>query len=268
MKTSHCKLFLGTMSVNTVAVLAIWAVSSNVASANSCVISDCSIANSASTCSLKLFDNIWRRLQYYPLEQNEPHIDDSEHLFNIMYNHQERSCIKLEIYVDINYWSWFKLDVRCLSSLTIQTFGINFEPKFHQAKNLSCIKYNEMFILNGEPCDTSAGEKLRLTFLDNGDQLLLEDLSGKVSNGTSLLLQKTDAVSEGRPSCECPSVKKFFDKKKNCANRYEIAALESLKAKSDENKKFSSKQNRNYSKGSIVGTVFGFFILVVILGLI
>lgn len=108
---------------------------------------------------------------------------------------------------------------------------LEYVPKFGiygDIQSISCIQKNTVFV-GGRTCPSPAGEKLRLTFLDNGDRLLMEDLSGKVPNGTSQMLHQTNRSKETQ--CECPNVRKMLDNNKNCPSLDEVGLLEKLTEK-------------------------------------
>lgn len=72
-----------------------------------------------------------------------------------------------------------------------------------------------------EKCGFFANEQLILSFSD--DQLLMEDLSGTVPKGSSLLLRKTEFRKNNE--CVCEKMESFWDNTWNCTFFAEIEVL-------------------------------------------
>lgn len=264
------------MSVGIVVLLAFNTISSTVASANSCVLSDCSVPSS-SNCSRQLLDRfIGRKRSYLPPEQTGLNISESDHLLNLLNDSPERKCIDLQtgqsyFFVPfVLFEELYCIELVC-HSVYFRTLALDYVlhiKNYSDMQSKLCIKHNAIQI-NAEYCSSPVGEKLRLTFFDNGDRLLMEDLSGKAPNGTSLMLQKTNRVDNTK--CECPNVGKMIDKNKKCATIEEIEALEQLRAKQRKNEssegKLSRKQNRNHASNWIIGFGFGCLVFLGIVGM-
>lgn len=243
-------------------VLTFWAVS--LTSANSCVLSDCSISTSTN-CSRPLFERFNnRRSLFLSLEQTVLNINNSEHLFKLLNASPDKNCLDLvwETSSATNLYFYFYCKTHGFSILLLE-YVPTFEV-FGDIQSISCIQKNAILV-DGRTCPSPAGEKLRLKFLDNGDRLLMEDMSGKVPNGTSLMLHQTNR-SNGT-QCECPNVRKMLDNNKNCPSLDEVELLEALTAKLVENESNPGITLRNQNWNWIIGTVIGCLIFVGIVGL-
>lgn len=261
------------MSADIVAILAFGTISLTVASANSCVLSDCSIPSS-SNCTRQLLDRfIGSKRSYSHPEQTALNISDSDHLLNLLNDSPERKCINWETrqrFFFVPFEQLYCIELVC-HSVYFRTLALDYVlhiKNYSDMQSKVCIKHNAIQI-NAEYCSSPVGEKLRLTFFGNGDGLLMEDLSGKVPNGTSLMLQKTNRVDNTK--CECPNVGKMIDKNKKCATIEEMEALEQLRAKQRKNEtsegKLSRKQSRNYASNWIIGFGFGCLVFLGIVGM-
>lgn len=194
-----------------------------------CQLVDCSISN-ASECSWAelVHDNL-----FVPVEQNMPRITDPHHLFNFLYNPFERNCVRVRFSTFEEPINSFQLGVSCGSNMN-PGIHLTFLIQFHQSSNgslVSCFKRGKVTKNQGKKCNYFAHEQLRLTFIENYDQLLVEDLSNKVPKGTRLILRKI--VPELDKRCVCHHLELYKSEKYEC--RYNVA-VETRYAKNNKNK--------------------------------
>ncbi|KAL1375378.1 hypothetical protein pipiens_004678 [Culex pipiens pipiens] len=185
---------------------------------------DCSLSNS-SNCSW--FDLIKDEF-YTPLGPPKPAVHHPEHLFNLIYSPLEPNCHTLRIVSLIDDSASFvlSLGVKCASHLAASLavfFNVNFRQPNDSAA-ISCITRDAVTMNLAQKCGHIAGEQLRLTFSDDGDQLAIEDLAMDVP--TSLTLQKTKHQTD--MGCVCRSLKTYWMERWSCMM---IAEQEVLTAK-------------------------------------
>lgn len=193
-----------------VAVLAVFSPGTIVESV--CQIGDCSLPT-MSNCSQ--FGKISTH-HFVARQPPRSTIDDPDHLFNMLYNPFENDCLYLRVdALNNNYLNnKFALILECAYHHS-RISAVNFEVTFQQsngARSLQCISRNATSMQLGVKCGIFANEQLRLTF--SNDQLLMEDLSSKVPEGTSLLLSKTDY--QRNKQCVCQNLTLFWIKKQPC----------------------------------------------------
>lgn len=156
-----------------------------------CSISDCSL-RVPSNCSF-----VAKKECYTALDQPKPKTGDPEHLFNLLYDPLEKGCVSLKVQTLIKSdEAVLKLDVYCKSSLSesvVKYFVINFSAT-GKPGSISCFG-------NAEMCKLLNHEQLRLSFLGNGDELMLDDLSSKVPKGSWMWLRKTECTKN--ETCVC-----------------------------------------------------------------
>lgn len=177
-----------------------------------CQINECSLSNS-SNCSW--FDLIKEEF-FTALEPPKPAVQDPDHLFNLIYNPLEPNCqtLRIDSLIDHSTSFVFSLDVECASHL-FATFSVIFNVSFqqpHDSASISCITRDAVTMNRAKKCGLFAGEQLRLTFSDDGDQLLIEDMAGNVP--TSLMLQKTEY--QENMNCVCRSHKIYWMERWPC----------------------------------------------------
>lgn len=196
--------------VKLVVVLLVLALSTPLrAEESACQISDCSLA-SGSNCS---WINSGRMADYIAVQNTSlttPPPNNPEHLFNLLQDPRHSRCIYMSFFVRGGI---LKLGVQC-SSIYNSFSEMSFQVKFNQSSG-HCIERSSLTKKRAEKCGIFANEQLKLTFLgDDEHRLLLEDLSGMVPAGTSLLLQKMNPAFDKQ--CECPNLIMFLIKKQSC----------------------------------------------------
>lgn len=204
-------------------VLAIFTISISTVSAF-CQLSECSLSNS-SNCSW--FDLVKDEF-YTPLEPPNPVVQDPEHLFNLIYNPLEPNCqtLRIESLIDDSAAFLFSWGVKCASHLAA-TFTVFFNVNFQQpsdSASVSCITRDAITMNLVRKCGHIASEQLRLTFSDDGDQLVIEDIAMDVP--TSLTLQKTK--HQTKIDCVCRRLETYWMERWSCIK---IAEQEILNAK-------------------------------------
>lgn len=188
-----------------------------------CQLEDCALTN-LSNCSW--FD-LPEEEFYVPLEPPNPAAADPDHLFNLIYDPTEKSCIFLKvgrIILDNGRFALY-LKVQCafqLNGKLIIFFDVNFQQPDSSAL-ISCIKRDAVGMNQAKKCGFIAREQLRLTFSGNGDKLLVEDLSGEGQNRTSLLLKKTKYYRN--MVCNCNDLEAYHLEKIPCIIDAEIEIL-------------------------------------------
>lgn len=192
-----------------------------------CQLSDCSISD-ASECSL--FELVEDNL-YVPVEQNRPQMTDPNHLFNFLYDPFERNCLRVRFSTFKDTINYFQLGVNCGSKMN-SGIHLTFLIQFHQSSNgslVSCFKRDKVTKTQGKKCNYFAHEQLRLTFIENYDQLLIEDLSDRVPKGTRLILRTIMPELDRR--CVCHDLESYRSEKYEC--RYNVE----VETRYDKNKK-------------------------------
>lgn len=157
-----------------------------------CQISDCSNGE-RSNCFF-----VPKKECYTALDQPKPKIADPEHLFNLLYEPYEKGCVSLKVETFFKSdEAALKLEVYCKYSLSkslVKYFVINFSVT-GKPGSIACHR-------NAEMCKFLKYEQLRLLYLGNGDELVLDDLSSKVPNGSWMWLRKTECTEN--KTCACP----------------------------------------------------------------
>lgn len=182
-----------------------------------CQLSDCLISD-ASECSwVELVEDNFNA----PAEQNMSQMTDLDHLFNFLFNPFERDCVRINFSKPhlIKAGNFFDLTVYCGSKMVL-SIHLTFLVQFHQPSNgslISFIKRDEIKEFQGKKCDLFAHEQFSLTFMENNDQLLIEDLSSIVPRGTRLILRKTDGTPDR--SYQCQDLITYRDEKTDCLNK-------------------------------------------------
>lgn len=200
------------MIVHLVSFVVLAVFSSETIVESTCQIGDCSLPT-MSNCSQ--FDKIFTQ-HFVALQPPEPAVDDPDHLFNMLYNPFEDDCLYLRVAAmhKIFLNKMFALMLECAFHHS-RISAVNFEVTFQQSNNsgsIQCISRNANSMQLGEKCGIFANEQLRLTF--SNDQLLMEDLSSNVPEGTSLRLSKK--VYQLNKQCVCQNLTMFWIKKQSC----------------------------------------------------
>lgn len=179
-----------------------------------CQLGDCSLTNSSNCSWIDLAEDEF----YVPLEPPNPAAADPEHLFNLIFDPSEKSCRFLRVgrlFLEFGKFA-FLFEVLCASNVH-SSFVILFDVYTQQNYNstvISCIRRDAVRINQAKKCGFFAHEKLRLTFSENADQLLMEDLTGEGPNRTSLLLQKTKYYKN--MLCTCNGLQTYWWQKYGC----------------------------------------------------
>ncbi|KAL1375379.1 hypothetical protein pipiens_004679 [Culex pipiens pipiens] len=93
-------------------------------------------------------------------------------------------------------------------------FRTQIEPQIFTAP-LSCIKPDVITDNLIKKCGIFAHERLRLTFLANGAQLLIEEMAARAPRGASVILKK---AKYGSPKgCSCLRFVNYWNKYRRCA---------------------------------------------------
>lgn len=177
-------------------------------------VGDCSIPD-RSNCT---WPELVRFEYYIAAEQFAPKIDDPDHLFNLIHS-PEKNCIDVVISKSTTPFGKFELilELMCASS-PYNSYQLNFDLSFRYTNNrltVSCFTRNTRTTLHGSNCGHFVHEQLRLTFLENGNQLLIEDLSDKVPVGTWIMLQKRIGYRFSK-KCICSNLGSYWDEKMFC----------------------------------------------------
>lgn len=198
----------------------IWFVLGPVAAVKRCHLSDCAI-RAESNCSYNDLTGIELPLHYAPVKRNGPMIKNPDHLFNLLVNPQEKDCVSLDISTSAGSELELFVSVQCGMDFS-STFSVAYATKFRTqiepqvfTAPLSCIKPDVTTDNLIKKCGIFAHERLRLTFLDNGAQLLIEEMAARAPKGASVMLKK---AKYGSPKgCRCLRFVNYWNKYRRCA---------------------------------------------------
>lgn len=238
------------MSVYLVILIA-WKVASPVT--GFCQLGDCSISDE-SECS---WGDLVKEGFYAPVEQNMPQVTDVDHLFNFLNNPFEKNCVQ------ISFTTFYSKDDGYTILLHVQRasemYGgirIVFLIQFHQSSNssISCFQRDALREYQRKKCAFFVHEQLRLTFFENNEFLLIEDLSSRVPKGTRLILRKIGYQVDMK--CLCDDLESYGYDTIQCL----LDAEQEL-----ENSKYKQKKATGNNTKKITGSVVGLLFLLALL---
>lgn len=217
-----------------------------------CQVGDCSISDS-SNCS---WPELVKHEYYKPVEQFAPRIDNPDHIFNLMYPQDEKNCINIRIARYVNDKGEFELHLFLLCTSIMRSeyvlfFKVNLSFSNDQAR-VSCFE-RETRTIEKSYCGLFVHEQLRLTFLENDNRLLIEDLSDKVPAGAWIMLQRREMRENKK--CVCLNLNSYWAEIVDCSS------LKNGEGRPNQNKLHDPSRRQSSAKWIIYSFVGGFLLL-------
>lgn len=178
-----------------------------------CQIGDCDTFPQAHpNCSSS---DVTGEVRYVPVNQPGPVWPKRSHLFNWLQDPTEVDCVELVLWNIVNRSNdlSLQLSLRCRSQereFVCFDYGVQFENG-----SLRCLDRWRSIIRSA--CKVFIRERLRLSYLNGGQNLLLEDLSGLVPIGSWIMLRR----GEWRTNldCKCEKFTTLSDVMDECFKR-------------------------------------------------